>query len=609
MVDVWCWKRYDQNGSLFSVPRYLEDHAESLRCKYLTFIHDLGEALIGDRRLIDHLDIGNGRSFWWLTLLAEKSPFKSSRIYDCLLLLALEEILDERKPRRLELRTNDCALAEAVQALCRQTDINFVRRTTSRRRRRLSVRRIYKLLPHPLKALISLRHVVYRWRLRRVAASRWHEGADSVFLCSYFIHLDPVRCRAGQFHSRQWEVLPDLLHDRGLRTNWIHHFLVSPAVPDTRTGVEWVERFSREADEEGVHTFLESYLSWGVVLRALRTWLKLTFVSIRVRGVQTAFRPKTSAVWLWPLLREDWRASVRGVVCLVGALQTELFEAALKELPHQEIGLYLCENQAWEKGLLWAWRKGGHGVLIGVAHATVPYWHLCYFDDPRTLRSSDPCALPLPDRVAVNGPAALRAYLTAGYPAERVSEVEALRYLGLAGVEPRRSTRAPALRARLGGPPRRVLILGGIDPAAMDRMLGSLETSLRNARIRLLLTLKSHPSNPMRPDDYPGLGLEVTHEPVAEILNRFDIALAHHSTSAALDAHQGGLPVVVFLQGDSFNLSPLRGVRGVTFVGTADEMSSALQASTLENTEPAVDEFFWLDPKLPRWKRLLGFPA
>ena len=79
--QIWCWRSYTQGALASSVPRYVEDHAEHVRAKYQAFIHDLGQRRIAGKRVVDHLDMGEGFSFWWMTLLAEKSPFKSPRSF------------------------------------------------------------------------------------------------------------------------------------------------------------------------------------------------------------------------------------------------------------------------------------------------------------------------------------------------------------------------------------------------------------------------------------------------------------------------------------------------------------------------------------------------
>lgn len=42
--------------------------------------------------MIIYLALKNGYNLWWMSLVTEKSPVKSTKIFDCLRLLALEEI-------------------------------------------------------------------------------------------------------------------------------------------------------------------------------------------------------------------------------------------------------------------------------------------------------------------------------------------------------------------------------------------------------------------------------------------------------------------------------------------------------------------------------------
>ena len=610
--EVLCWQSYARGDLVSSVPRYLEGHAERLRAKYLAFIHDLGESRIDGKRVVDHLDMGDGFSFWWMSHLAEKNPFKSPWIYDCLRLLALEEILLERKPSELNLHSSDRVLAQAIRRLCRNLRIAFAWQTHKGGKQRWSLRRLIHALPHSVQGLVSLRHIVLRWPLRKLQKPQWFSGERAVFLCSYFIHLDPVSCAQGRFYSRQWEVLPKHLHEDGRRTNWIHHFLFSPVVPDTRTGLAWLRSFNSDANRQGYHAFLETYLTWSIACQVLKTWCWLNIFAWRLRHIQSAFHPKGSAVWLWPLLRGDWLASLTGTVGVSNCQWVALFDAALKDIPPQKIGLYLCENQGWERAFLRAWRKHGHGEIIGVPHATVPFWHLYYFDDPRSLNSQQSCAMPLPDRLAVNGAVAWKAFAEAGYPLGRLAEVEALRYLNLAGIEARRnrkSAKRGTVKARASESSEvNVLILGEMIRESMHGLLRILEDTTKLLPRGYKFTLKPHPGYAVNLADYPGLQAEETTDALDQILDDYDIAVVANSTSASVDAYLAGLPVIIGLDGADLNLNPLRGQSGVRFVSTPSELAEALQmADKSAATNLNRDEFFFLDPELPRWKRLLEF--
>ena len=73
--------------------------------------------------------------------------------------------------------------------------------------------------------------------------------------------------------------------------------------------------------------------------------------------------------------------------------------------------VYICARISLGEALLRAWRKHGHGRIIGVQHATAPFWHLYYFDDPRSLSPDGKCVLPLPDCLAVNSAVTWMAFI------------------------------------------------------------------------------------------------------------------------------------------------------------------------------------------------------
>ncbi len=607
---VLCWQSYAQRDAVVSVPRYLEVHADRIRRKYLAFIHDLAEHRVAGTRVVEHLDLGDGFSLWWMTLLAEKSPLKSPRIYDCLRLIALEEMVLESRPSLLTLVSADRALAQATRRLCENLKIEFRYRMPLGVAQKWSTRRIYDALPGTLKGLLSLRHVARRWRLWKLRKPEWFGGENAIFICSYFIHLDLRLCAQGQFRSRQWEDLPKVVHDGGKRINWIQHFLFSATVPTVKTGISWLRGFNDDARNQGYHAFLDSYLTLRAGVGALKNWLWLIAVSWRLRKFDSAFTLNESAVWLWPLLRSDWQSSLTGPVAVSNCLWIALFDAALSDMPRQGLGFYLCENQNWEKALLRAWRRHGHGRIVGVQHSTAPFWHLYYADDPRCFNSDEAFTPPQPDQLAVNGAAARKALANTGYPVEKLVEVEALRYLNLAGVVGRH-TIASARRVSENSPGSRVpaikvLILGDMIPASMRHLLLLMEAAMERLPTGFQLTLKPHPGYSVDLTQYPRLLADETRDALGEILDAYDVAVAANSTSASIDAYLAGLSVIIALDGDELNLSPLRGQSGIRFVSTGMELAEALQSAGSATVPNNLDrDFFFLDSDLPRWKRLL----
>ena len=596
---VYTWNGYAQHGRVRSVLGYVEQHAERLRATYAAWGHDLGEHRVNGTRLIDRFALRDGLSYWWMSPLVEQSPWKTPAIVDAIRLLAFDEILAAERPSAVRLVSANADLHESIRELCRRAEVSYTwdQRPASTR---FGLRAVFRALPWSVQAVASLlRHAISRWPLRK-SRPVWADGEQAVMLASYFIHLDQVSCERGHFHSRHWEDLPALLHANGRRTNWIQHYLVSAVVPDTGTANRWVAQFNARCGAEGAHAFLDSYLSLGVLLSVMGRLAQLTVRSWRLRGIAKVFDPAGSRCSFWPLFRRDWRSSVCGPAAVENLLWIALLDRALKDMPHQPLGLFLYENQSWERAFIHAWRKHGHGTLIGVPHSTWRFWDLRFITDPRTLSRAGNHPIPLADRIALNGPAAVKACRETGFPMETTAECEALRYGYLRRLPIR------ARRDTAGAGPVRVLVLTDFSAHVTEEMLRRLGAAAATLEGRACITVKPHPNHAVRVADYPAIDLAITNDPLEKILGDFDVAYTSDGTSAAADAFLAGLPVVVALPDSSLNFSPLRGYDGVSFVGSASELAAALlQAPTAESRE-TPETFFFLDPAFPRWRRLLG---
>ncbi len=606
-ATVYKWNGYGESTRSRSLLRYVDENGERVRRKYAEWIHSLGETRLGTKRLIDALALDDEFSYWWMTLFVEQSPWKSPAIIDAMRLLALEEIVVAEAPTRLKLISANRALFESIVPMCNKLGIALEWQRLGRLASKGSLsRRVLRALPHPVRGLANLaRHVRDGWPLRSAERTGWHSGPDAFFFASYFIHLDREACGQGKFYSRHWEAIPGMLRQYSIHTNWMQHFLKSAAVPDTGAGLDWVAGFNRHRETEGFHVFLDSYLSWPLVGRVALKWLGLVARSFKLGGAKKAFTPRGAAISLWPVMRGDWYSSLRGSAAMVNVFWLELFEAMFKTLPQQGLGLFLSENQSWERALISAWRRHQRGKLIAVIHSTVRFWDVRYYVDPRTLRANGPHQLPRADWVALNGQAAVDAYTAMGYPSEEMRECEAVRYAYLQNIL---TDRPRELRA---GARRRVLILGDYMASGTIGMLRLLEEALPMISAPAVFTIKPHPNFPVKPDDFPSLQLSVTNEALGRIMSDFDIAYSSNMTSASVDAYLAGLPVVIGLEPAELNFSPLRSQVGAAFISNAQELAAAISGTETVSRSDAIarEDFFFLDADLPRWKRLLGVGA
>jgi surface carbohydrate biosynthesis protein (TIGR04326 family) len=91
---------------------------------------------------------------------------------------------------------------------------------------------------------------------------------------------------------------------------------------------------------------------------------------------------------------------------------------------------------------------------------------------------------------------------------------------------------------------------------------------------------------------------------LAELLADCDVAFTSNITSAAVDAYCASIPVVSVLDGDAFNMSPLRGLAGVVYVTNPTKLADALRNARSRERVVAAP-YFCLDKGLPRWRNVL----
>jgi len=603
---TFLWRSYetDARDDLLSIPQLIEDNALSLRARYLAWIYELGETRIRGRRVVDYLELRSGFSYWWMTLFAEKCNYsKSTQINDVIRLMALEKWAMNRTISTAVLITSNRSLAACVRSWCAKLGVAFEWRRHGKSSQHSSwFKRLYHLIPRAVQAWVWLvRYLVDRWPLSGVGLKEWQESDGCITFFSYLFNLLPDAARQGRYESRYWAALPDLLQREVIKTNWLHIYPKDELLPTSKQAAETIRDFNNSGRGVQCHVTLDTFLSPLVVLSTLRDWCRLLFISIALRGALSSSQP--AEFDFWPLFESDWRQSMFGTDAMSNLLHVNLFESALDLLPQQECGVYLQENQGWEFGLIPVWRKRGHGRLIGSPHSTVRFWDLRYFFDPRSYQRRDAFDLPMPDRVAVNGPVMREVYKEGGYPVEELVEVEALRYLHLMELKANAVSDPLSVTGVL-----RVLVLGEYLDRNTRRQMKLLEKAAPSLPLGTLFIVKPHPACLILSSDYPGLSMSVTMEPISKLLAECDVAYSSAVTSAAVDAYCAGVQIVSVRDPDTLNLSPLYGYRGVLFASTPRELANALLSAVDDAyTQQDRQDFFILDQQLPRWLNLLTY--
>ena len=257
----------------------------------------------------------------------------------------------------------------------------------------------------------------------------------------------------------------------------------------------------------------------------------------------------------------------------------------------------MCENQSWEKALIYAWNKHKHGRLFGVAHSTVRFWDLRYANDSRIHSDINKNRYPKPDFIAINGKAQKNYFEKIAYPDAEIKLVEALRFFHL---EHNKNTTIPKISHQDDD---YILILGDYLMENNDQLIQMLLSAIPLLPSRLKFIFKPHPACFVSISKFKELPIVINEEDISSLLQKSKIAISTNVTTAALDAFFQGIPLACMIDSNKLNLSPMLEIDQTVFVKTYQDLVEKILLSLEGCQELSIkaDNFFELDSSLPKW--------
>ena len=116
------WASYDEAAfsNAVSIPLLVEKDSDQLRSRYLKLVYELGEMSVNNTTLCESLELRSGFSYWWMTLLVEKSNWaKSPSITDAIRLFAFDDWAKKQKHIKSVVLESTITL-RACQSWCKQ---------------------------------------------------------------------------------------------------------------------------------------------------------------------------------------------------------------------------------------------------------------------------------------------------------------------------------------------------------------------------------------------------------------------------------------------------------------------------------------------------------
>ena len=165
----------------------------------------------------------------------------------------------------------------------------------------------------------------------------------------------------------------------------------------------------------------------------------------------------------------------------------------MRLLPNTKLYLYLYENQAWEKAMIYFWRYNKNGNIIGVSHSSVKFWELHYFSFFKDKEFNDELNIE-PNKIFLNGQGSKKLFDEIYQKSSHFTVVKALRFQYLEKFLKLRKDKKSTRKLE------NVLILGDINQQNSNKMINIVLDFVKLNEGEYNFYLKFHPQN--RNDKY-----------------------------------------------------------------------------------------------------------
>ena len=588
------WHGYSDDKLEISIPRYVDNNDKSLKQKYIDWNRLWFKRSMQNKFYNKYCRIGKDFEYLLASRIFEKSIWKSP-LFDAIKLIALEEILLEITPTKVEYIGNSAQLHQAYKFLCKNLNIKYESSFFKSFRRLAPYNKKYSWIPNTIKALIYLILKLWSFRLYQKNIQLKKLPNDNAIL--FFMPLSHFNCKVlneNEYRSDFLTELPQLIEATKLNVNWLHYFVKSIEYPHDESAISCIDLVNKNKENNDIHWLIGEFMTLSIMAKVLINWIKISLLSYLIKNPIEAFQPIDSKLSLWPILKNDWFRSMRGPDLIENLLFFELVNKAL-DIDPQKYGFILHENQGLERIFSYQWHKHGHGKLVGLVHSTVRFW------DFRFTGESINKSLIEPDLIAVNGKIAMNQLILSGYNRNKLVKVEALRYSYLNSIKNQNQNDINKINTN------RILVLGDYNDSDTNDLMSLIYKTFIQFKLDICIHFKPHPNYSINIQDYPNLKIVFEDKSLEDILPNFNVTIATNKTTASVEAYISGLKTIVMLDKNHLNFSPLRGVRGVTFISNKNELYETLfQKNYLinRNNFDSLD-YFYLDSNFELWKKLL----
>lgn len=551
---------YNNKKKNINIKEYIEINSNLLKKEYLDFCYRIENIKLDKINLYNYFSIEKNHNLWEMSLIKEKSNFKSNKIYDVIIFLAIKKIIIDYSVNKVIL--HNFVTGNEVLKFFKNHNVELVF-STNNYNKSFKFRSVLKnifLFYFFYHLFILIKKIFFELKY-----NFFKDSKSNFLIFPYFAHFNHKK---NYVNFNQFGKLGEIIKKKFIID---YQYLFVPS--HTNKTLSDLPSFFKNN-----YSFLNGNINFINKIVMMRNFCNYSFKFFFLKKKIISNLNKIDNC-IFNIISNDYDTSFCGYILIENLIWINVFENYLSKTSKKKYGIFLLENQAWEKAMITAWKNYGHGDIIGYTPTSINYWHMYNFDNSKINYS-------LPTKIFISSNEGYKL-LKRQYDKKKIKiyKMESLwfNYLIKKKITPNKNNRL-------------VLILGDYDPANNYKVFDIVSNSNLSKKNRILF--KAHPHDLTK---YNLDNIDQTKEPNDYFFEKASLIISSGSTAAILEYLYFGKKTFIYDNPFNFDMSPVKHLKYKLRFRNLEEFNNLLKINK-RSVIKRYNNYYFLNKNLRKWR-------
>ena len=489
-------------------------------------LSDIGKTKYKNKKIENYFEIDNF-NFWEFSVFRELISYGNSNTVLLLKILVLDNFIKNKKIKILNY-SSDVLFADIIKHYCLKRKTLLISKNKNKKKVD------YKLLnyvPNIVKFILYFIYIaIFHLRFSLTKQTR-----ASIVFFDIFTHVDFRQLKKKNFKTGYWQNLTSLLKKFSFNIDWQHLFYRQKETKFLSNAVSYTNRISDNKNNHNIIDIITLKDLFFIFKKYFQLYIKTNKLNFFMKRYY-----ENRNINIYKIFKSDYFNFMIGLRGVKNILYFRCLDNILNKKKKYKLGIYIYENQNWEKILNYFWNKYNHKNLFAVPHNEIRYWDLRYHD---TYSSSFYKKKLKPKNFLVNSYPS--ADLVKLHNFKNFMHTESLRMINFKHkFTKNRNSKMNIFVA---------LDLFEIPSRRLVSILNKYADQFKNIG---KIYIKKHPASSSN-FNFSSKKIYLYEDSIESILPKIDLFIASNSTTAVYYAIFNRIPYMTYIDNSSINLSPL----------------------------------------------------